>query len=465
MSSVALAKEPRGALWDPWEVLGLYPKGPYYSCVGVSKAGFRCGWEFWGRQWDASQADLELMSTMHPWQISRDMLNTLARHSLCVDNHQYQASNKVNEWSALIAEHLKRANEQLARADERRIVKSETEEPRMQTSNPSELASLRGQVVESRSTIQALRECEKAKSSTISLLSDRLAASDLIISMMKGTATTNTQRIEELKEQCVAESDRTRAKHELYQEYKDSNTSLRTERDAKEEDVNRLKQDLWNLEADLEENQRAQRSKGKEAENLRQQLNASNALIEELQASTKDARSLQRKIEDINTSLTERNMQVSHLRQETQRLKAQKYFQTFRNHVRLLAKQKKYERTAIENQKLSEQVANLTQRLEEVDMQLAAQDVSFTITTIYRQQGINSFGTAYPILLQTQKRHKGCLCSRVYQTSSTLFTSILQDGSARGLMSTDWPVMIEIARSRSSKRWCFFDKLSSGVRA
>ncbi len=422
MSSVFLAKVPHDALWDPWKVLGLYPKDPKFSCVGVNRAGFRCGWEFWGRQWVASQADLELMSTMHPSQMSWDVLNTLARHSLCVDNHQYQASNKVNEWSGLIADYLERANEQFALPDERKIVKSDPEEPRMQTSNPSELASLRGEAVESWSTIQALREREKANSSTISLLSDRLAGTDLIISMMKGTATANTQRIEALKEQCVAESDRTRAKHELYQEYKDSNTSLRTERDAKEEDVNRLKQDLWNLEADFEENQRAQRSKGKEAENLRQQLNASNALIEELQASTKDTRSLQRKIEDINASLTERNMQVSHLRQESQRLKAQKYFETFRNHVRLLVEQKKSERTTIENQRLSEQIASLTQRLEEVDVRLAAQDVSFTITTICRQQGINPFGTAYPILLQTQKRHKGCLRSRVYQTSSTLFT-------------------------------------------
>lgn len=379
----ALAKiqndPPTRALWDPWKVLGMYPKSPDFSCVGVTWGHSRCGWKFWRGKWAAPEADLKLMSTMHPSRISEDILTTLARHSLCADNHQYQAYDKVEMWSALIAEYSKVANEQLAPADELWKVKTELEELRKQVSSPTELASLRGKVVESKSTIQALRESERAKSSEITSLTARLAASNLTILTSKDTETAKTHTIEALKEKCAVENDRIRTINELYEEYKHSNTRLRTERDAKEEDLSRLKQDLWNLEADLEANQRAQRSKGRETENLRQQLHTSNALIGELQAITKDARYLHQKMEDTKRTLTESNRQVSHLQQENQRLKTQKHFRTFRDHVRLLAKQKNYERAAIENQNLLEQASRLAQRLEEADMQLAAQDVSNAI--------------------------------------------------------------------------------------
>jgi len=382
MTSTALAKLPKDpstkALWDPRKVLDMYPRSPDFSCVGVGKNG-RCGWKFWRGKWAAPEADLELMSTMHPSQISGDILTTLARHSLCPDNHQYQAYDKVEMWSALIVQYLKVTNEQLAPTDELRRVKTELENLRKRVMTPSEHASLIGKVVESKSTIQTLRESEMAKSNEIISLGERLAASNLTISTMKNTETAKTQTIEALKEKCAVESDRTRTISELYEAYKHSNTCLRTEREAKEKDVNRLKQEVWNLEAELEEDKRAQRSKGRETENLRQQLNASNARIQELQTTTKDTRSLHQKIQDTNKGLAESNRQVSHLQRENQRLKTQKHLRTFRDHIRLLAKQKHYERTAIENQNLLEQASRLTQRLEEADKQLAARDVSETI--------------------------------------------------------------------------------------
>jgi len=378
MSSLALAKSPNDrsmqAQWDPWNLLDIYPEDGEFSCIGVGLSGSRCGWQFW-HDWTAAEADLELMSTMHPSQISKDILTTLAKHSLCAKNHQYQARFIVEDWRIRIA-----------LADELRKVKAELEEMRKQNASPSELASLRGKVVESAVTLQALRESETARRvSEITSLEKRLAASDLTILILEHTQKNNLEEIERLKEKCVLESNRASVATELYQVARHESTRLQTDRDAKTEEVDRLKQDVWNLEADLEESQRIQKIKGRETDNLRQQFNASDALIKKLQATKIDTTCLYQGIENINRTLTESNTEVFQLQQENQRLKTQKYFWAFRDHVRLLTKEKTYERVAMENQTLSEQVARLTQRLEEADMQLAAQDVSNTFFIPCRQ--------------------------------------------------------------------------------
>lgn len=197
---------------------------------------------------------------------------------------------------------------------------------------------------------------------------------------LQETDRAKSEKLESMREEFTIKQDHARTANELYAELKDSNSRLRTENNDTRIEVDRLKQDAWNLEADLEECQRAQRSTRREADNLRQQLKAGSTIIEELRATQandlNDTAQLLRVIAETNATLTENDIQISGLQQENKRLKSQKHFQTFRDHVRLLAKQKACERMVMENQILSEQDSRLTKRLEEAEVQLASQDVS-----------------------------------------------------------------------------------------
>lgn len=110
MAPVSLSRH----VWDPYRVLDVDPNDSNSTCVGLAKStGYRCRWHFDSEQFNASQRDnavnrLESMSEMHPSDVTRAELYSLARNTLCRDFHQWQADAKSTEWKAKIEDYLRR---------------------------------------------------------------------------------------------------------------------------------------------------------------------------------------------------------------------------------------------------------------------------------------------------------------------------------------------------------------------
>lgn len=363
------------------------------------------------------------MSTMQPSQISRDRLITLAKRCLCAHNHQYQAPNVADEWSIRIAKYVKGAHAQSDLANELKDVKAKLEDSKEQLSISDDLASIR------KFTSEAMQESSTAQLNVIASLNEKLTASTTRLTIIEDTNKAQTQVIEDLKQRCAVECDRTRVGTELYDRCKKSNSRLRSENDSKEEKVKTLKKDvdslrielaesrkvvgsqgmeiddlgqqliasderisaenetkerklecmkkdMESLETKLAESREIQTTKNGETDDLRQQLVASDERIKELQMTKDETIRLRQQIEKFNGALGERDKLISQLQKGHHRLTIQNRLRSFSNHVLLSAKQNKYERMVQENSALSEQGQILNRRLEEADVQLAAQDVS-----------------------------------------------------------------------------------------
>ena len=91
--------------WDPYRTLDLYPNDPDFQCIGIAKySDARCRWRFFDRSIGRGAcAQLDLIASRRPSDVTREMLEVLASTLLC-DNHGMQKYGKVAEWNRMIAE-------------------------------------------------------------------------------------------------------------------------------------------------------------------------------------------------------------------------------------------------------------------------------------------------------------------------------------------------------------------------
>ena len=92
-------------LWNPYEVLDIYPARGDLSCIGTNRQNLRCGWLFFGKC-HAIGSQVDEMAACEPSEISPEMLEMLARQCLCVENHQRQLQEKVRDWQDKVTKYL-----------------------------------------------------------------------------------------------------------------------------------------------------------------------------------------------------------------------------------------------------------------------------------------------------------------------------------------------------------------------
>ena len=120
------------ALWDPCNVLNVYPNNRNSSCVGLNARGYRCGWDlvsnehFSYSQLASAAQQLKSMAAKHPSDVTSAELHSLLRNTLC-GWHQNQAPRVGSEWGAKIGDFV-RVNGQTLRTS------------RAITQTPSEIA-------------------------------------------------------------------------------------------------------------------------------------------------------------------------------------------------------------------------------------------------------------------------------------------------------------------------------------
>lgn len=246
-----------------------------------------------------------------------------------------------------------------------------------QTRNASEIPSLKGRLAETVSIVQALKEEETQKLSQITTLNERLAQSASTIRTLKETDAARLEDVGRLQTELGYKDIRSEQRetahsqevNELNKRLKASDLRFETLKTTSDAELSNLKQGLWNLEADAEENERMQR---KAAETARQRLIDSNALIEKLKVtSSKGTASLLRELKDSNQALLETKNQLSQLKQQNQKLKTREYLGAFC----LLNKQRRCEHAERECVALSEQLEQLEKQLAAAGEQLAVQNV------------------------------------------------------------------------------------------
>ena len=121
-SSISLSS--RRNLWDPYQVLDIYPNSRNSSCVGLAKTtGRRCRWSFHSEQYSDSQIatavrQLDSMAAVHPSDVTTAELHSLARNTLCREFHQGQVYDVEREWRATIDAFVRENGETLALAGE-----------------------------------------------------------------------------------------------------------------------------------------------------------------------------------------------------------------------------------------------------------------------------------------------------------------------------------------------------------
>ena len=107
MSATSLSRD----LWDPSRVLDVNPNDPHFTCVGLTlSTGSRCRFTFYSERFKSDQGPtaikiLESMSKMHPSEISRAALYSLAQSTLC-EFHLRQADDWSTKWNAEIEDYL-----------------------------------------------------------------------------------------------------------------------------------------------------------------------------------------------------------------------------------------------------------------------------------------------------------------------------------------------------------------------
>lgn len=114
--------------WNPRKILGVDPMAESFTCVGVAPTrGYaRCGWRLEWADRVAGKVVLDEMSTGRTSEERRtEQLRDLARHLLCKQHHQYQVGQKVQEWTAKLAESAGHIQEWNDMVDEIQTLRSE----------------------------------------------------------------------------------------------------------------------------------------------------------------------------------------------------------------------------------------------------------------------------------------------------------------------------------------------------
>lgn len=116
--------------WNAHKILGLDPMAATFTCIGNAiTRGSRCRRPINGMSRAAADRILGDMSReYYSGQRGNKQLYQLASHLLCTQNHQYQADEKVQAWSAKIAESVGRVQEWNDMKDELQTLQEENEQ-------------------------------------------------------------------------------------------------------------------------------------------------------------------------------------------------------------------------------------------------------------------------------------------------------------------------------------------------
>ena len=321
-------------LWNPYEVLDIYPTRGNFSCIGTTRQNLRCGWQFFGKR-HAISARVDEMAACEPSKIPPGMLEMLAIQCLCVDNHQSQFREKLRDWQDKVAEYLK---VHYGTATRVRDVGGLQEQ--LRTAN-EEKEMLGDRVVEQE---DELEDCKR----TIEELEGRLEESEASVEREKLAA----EKIDGLNTQLEASK-----KH-----LDDAKTEASSQ-------IDKLEKRLKDSDRRLEEQER---TSSHEIGNLHQQLRDGNEELGTLKtASSKDSEDvdhLHQEIQEMGkqytNSKTKNDARISKLQQQNQTLKAQT--------------QKRCEEAESTNAALTEQARRLMEQVSDLNKQLAEQNVRFS---------------------------------------------------------------------------------------
>lgn len=382
-------------LWDPYQILDIYPNDPEFSCVGIAfYSNARCRWQFFDRSIGrAACARLDMIAMKHPSEVTRESLELLAERVLC-HNHQKQLYEKIEGWERRIAEYLSESGERLAVAAEpehgrqqtswdylkreiedvrkemeslkaerdevqNRCTKSETEVEKLRTQQHQSLERseqvekrLKGKLVDSESTIQRLKEDARARLDEITFLNEQLADS-------QKSAAAKADEVQHLTGKLEGSTQSSERLETLYSGKIFHLNKHLTDRDAQ----------VQELDEKLSESQK-------------QTSNLDKCLI--------DSKSRVGRLENANQALresgSENKKHLSRLEQQNQQLRSQKYAAAFRDAVQRLVMRKRYERLAVEKRTLEEERVALSRRLEEADMRVASKEVSNPSFEVYGER-------------------------------------------------------------------------------
>ena len=262
-------------LWNPYEVLDIYPTRGNFSCIGTTRQNLRCRWQFFGYR-HAIGARVDEMAACEPSEITPRMLEMLATQLLCVDNHRNQIREKVRDWQDKVAEYLGvhygtatrvrdvgRLQEQLRTANEEkemlghRVVKQENKLEDCER----RIEELKGRLEESEASVKR----EKRAAEKIDWLNTQLEASKKYLDDAKTKA---SSQIDKLEKQ-LKDSDRRLEKQErtssheigdLHQQLRDGkpHTDSKTKNDARISQLQRQNQTLKAQNQKQSERQRVQ---------------------------------------------------------------------------------------------------------------------------------------------------------------------------------------------------------------
>lgn len=315
-SSLSLSS--RRNLWDPYQVLDVYPNSRNSSCVGLAKTtGRRCRWSFYSEQYGDSQIatavrQLDSMAAVHPSNVTPAQLHSLAQNTLCRDFHQGQAYDVEREWRATIDAHVRENGEMLALAGEVRQLAIDMVREREAAEADVEEARRALEASQSRCS-DLVEEKDRlggehaASSRDIALLKRQLAGLQTDATSRDDLAA-KVERLERLADERHANLEKSAAARSNEMEaLRESKARLNRSTTANTMDISNLKHQVQALQA---LDARAARSE-EEANALRQKLEASGREIADLQeakaSSEKKADLSEQEAERTRDELRDRN--------------------------------------------------------------------------------------------------------------------------------------------------------------
>ena len=318
-------------LWNPYEVLDIYPTRGNFSCIGTTRQNLRCRWQFFGHR-HAIGASVDQMAACEPSEITPRMLEMLARQCLCVDNHQNQIREKVRDWQDKVAEYL-----EVHYGTATRVKDVGRLQEQSRTAN-EEKETLGHRVVEQESKLE---DCKRR----IEELEGRLEESEASVEREKRAA----EKIDGLNTRLEASK-----KH-----LDDAKTEASSQ-------IDKLEKQLKDSDRRLQEQER---TSSRKIGNLHQQLRDSNEELGTLKiASSKNVDHLHQEVQEMGKKYTDSKTKnvarISELLQQNQTLKAQN--------------QKRIEEAESTNAALTKHAGRLMEQVNYRDKQLAEQNVSFS---------------------------------------------------------------------------------------
>lgn len=304
-------------LWDPYAVLNVHPDDPDCTCVGTAfSTQSRCKWPFYTEQFDPDRRTtaagfLESMARVHPAEITRDALISLARCTLCRDWHQRQAGAVGAEWKAKIDRFLREGSGASGGSVTQLRYGSDGGKQLLRNGFGWDKGASEQGVEEMRQRLEEVTGELRASQSRCCGLEGRSAEAELLKRQLEErNARFEKDKAASWKEIGVLSESKARLERELVGLKTEVDQKARTSKgeadglrrqlqDSKDEssqEIQRLRQELEARDKTLDERARTD---GEEANGLRQQLQDSN------DRSSRNIQRLRQELKDLSLNYTE----------------------------------------------------------------------------------------------------------------------------------------------------------------